>query len=476
MNFYRRRPLASAISLCIAVSAAAAFLGKAAKLVLIAAVLAAIFVMPFIFRRREKHLLFNIPSAVFVIMCGALALCMLLSSFAYFNIYAEGYASFDEAEIRAVITEVKSQNSYSGLYKIRLVSVDGTENRGGGLFLDESGTSFALGDVIRVRAEFCDIKDVYDYGDTAKFSVFADGCVFACRTEERADVVGICNDVEVRLAKLRDTLCAKLSLHLDRDSAALSKALILGERDELGRLRRDFNYLGITHILALSGLHLAVMTGAVEGMLLRLRMKRRLRIVCIILAVGLYVILTGLLMSVVRSAFMLVISYAASLVSEDNDRVTSLSFAIWVIILINPAALFDVSLQLSFLATLGVILLRESADDIMPSGKFRNPFVKTLVRSAKGLLRNICASIGALLFVLPLQWLYFREISAVSVPATLIMAFLCEGLLILLVPYLLFSAAGLGFICQILSVPVVFMCDYAVRRQNGFRREHSSYH
>lgn len=459
MNFYRRRPLAAAISLCIAVSAAAAFLPATAKLAVIAAVLTAVIVLPLILRRREKLSLFNIPAAVFVILCGALILCILLTSFAYFNVYAARYTGLESAEIRAVVTEVKAQNSYSGLYKIRLVSVDGAEDRGGGLLLDESGTSFALGDVIRVRAEFCDIKDVYDYGDTARFSVFADGCVFACRTEGKADVVGICNDVDVRLAKLRDTLCAKLSLYLDRDSAAFSKALMLGERDALGRVRRDFNYLGITHILALSGLHLAVMTGAVENMLLRLKMRRRLRILCIILTVGLYVVLTGFLMSVVRAALMLAISYGASFISTDNDRVTSLFFAVWVILLISPAALFDISLQLSFMATLGVILLRESAEGIIPSGKYRNHFVKGFIRSLKALLMNIYASIGAVLFVLPLQWLYFKEISAVSVPATVIMAFLCEGLLILLLPYLIFSAAGVGAVCQFLSVPVMFMCN-----------------
>ncbi len=458
MNFYRRRPLVAAISLCIVVSAAAAFLNTAAKLILIAVVLAVVFAAPLILRRWEKQLLFNIPSTVFVILCGVLTLCILLTSFAYFNVYAERYTDLESAEIRAVVTEVKTQNSYSGLYKIRLVSIDGREDRGGGLFFDESGTSLALGDIIRVRTEFCDIRDVYGYGDTARFSVFADECVFACRTDQRADVVGIRSDIEVKLAKLRDTLCAKLSLHLDRDSAALSAALILGERDELGKLRRDFNYLGITHILALSGLHLAVMTGAVENMLLRFRMNRRLRIVCIILAVELYVVLTGFLMSVVRAALMLAISYAASFVSANSDRVTSLFFAVWVIVLVNPAAFFDISLQLSFLATLGVILLRESAEDVMLPGKFRNPFVKTLIRSAKVILMNICASIGSVLFVLPLQWLYFKEISAVSVPATLIMAFLCEGLLILLIPYLIFSSAGVGVICQVLSAPVMFMC------------------
>ncbi len=441
MNFYRRRPLAAAISLCIAVSAAAAFLGVEGKLFLMLSVAVLAPILVAVFRGCKVKHLFNMPSTAFVLLSTALTLCMLLISFGYYNVYAEKYGSLSDGRIEAVITDVRS-SGYRSVYKIRLLSLNGEKMNASGILSDEFCDPLAVGDIIQTDAVFSEFGDIYDYYDIPRLSTLADGLMFACESADELRVTGRDRGVETTLARWRNLLGAKMSLYLDGDSAALSKALMLGERDDLGKIRRDFTYIGVTHILALSGLHLAVISDAIERVLIGIGAGRCTRSVVLTVMLLFYTLLVGLLMSVVRAAIMISLSLLAGIFNRDSDRVTSLFAAVCLIAVVNPAALFDISLQLSFFATLGVVLMHDSAKRVLARQKTGRGVMAIVRRLFSGFVVSILSSVGAILFLLPLLWLYFGEISTMSVPATVIMSVICEGLLIMLLPYTVFAAAG----------------------------------
>lgn len=459
MNFYRRRPLAAAISLCIAVSAAAAFLGTVPKFILMDAVILLAVAVVIVFRRRGILNICNLPTAAFVMLTAALTVGMLLISFAYFNVYAEKYDSRSSEVIRAEIVEIESRTSFSSVYRVRLRSV-GDDNRAAhGLVRCDSEATLEIGDVIVSEVVFSPLDTFYEYCTVSRLTMLADGNVFACDTVGEVEVTDTADTVAIRLARLRESYSAKMSLYLDRDSAALADALLLGERGGLERIYRDFNYIGVLHILALSGLHLSVMCAGLEYSFIKLGMGRRLRYVLLVALMLFYIGLTGCLMSVIRAAVMLMITFAASLFDSEGDKITALFIAVWLIILVNPAAMFDVSLQLSFFATLGVLLMSEAVRRECDKHEADDRFVRLIQRRIRRLIVSIGASIGATLFVLPLQWLYFGAISTLSVPSTLIMSVLCEGLLLLLLPFLVFSIAGLDFICGRLGYLICLLSE-----------------
>ncbi len=447
MNFYRSRPLAAALSLCIAVSAAAAFLGAVPKLILIATVVVAAIAAVVIFRGRGTVRICGLQATGFIMLTSALTLCMLLISFAYFNVYVAKYDSLSQEVICAEVVEVESRTAYSSVYRVRLREVGKRAYSAHGLVRCDSADTLAIGDVIVCEVKFSPLDAFYEYRPVSRLTMLADGNVFACDTVGSVGVVDTADTVEIRLAKLREAYSAKMALYLDRDSAALADALMLGEREGLGKIYRDFNYIGVLHILALSGLHLSVMCSGLDIVFTKLGIGRRLRYVLLVALMLFYIGLTGYLMSVMRAAIMLMITFAASLLDSESDKVTSLFFAVWLINLTNPAAMFDVSLQLSFCATLGVLLMSEAVkretDKLEAGGK---P-LRFILGRIRRVIVSVGASLGATLFILPLQWLYFGEISTLSVPATIIMSVLCEGLLILLLPFVVCSLAGLDFIC-----------------------------
>ena len=447
MNFYRRRPLALIISLCLFVSAISSLISGNAKVILIAVCAIASLLLILLIEHQKEKLFCNIPRVLFVTIASAMIMCTLLISYVYYDIYAAKYDSLDTDRIRAVVTEVESCTAYNSVYVVRLESCSGEPSRAKGLMYTETALALALGDIIEAEVDFCELEEFHESYDTPRTALLADGYVFTCQTAGTVEVTGSKDSPDIWFARLRDDFSARMSIYLDRNAAALADALLLGERGGLGKVHRDFTYIGITHILALSGLHIAILCGGLTRLLKRLGFGKKPQTAAVFLFLLFYVSLTGFLMSAVRAAIMLMLTFTASVISSGADRVTALFVACGLIVFTCPAAVFDVSLQLSFFATLGVLLMSDSSAKLFSGEKGVRSLHHPLLRYPVKLIRGIFVSIGATMFILPLQWLYFGEISLLSVPATIIMSIVCEALLLILPIHLILSLTGLHFIC-----------------------------
>lgn len=464
MNFYRRRPLALAISLCMTASAAAAFLSGTAILLLMAGVVLSVPVAAVILRRRRIRSVCNLASVPFTVLCGALTVTFLLTAYGYYEAYAGRYENAETGSIRAVVTEVRQQTSYNAIYRVRLESLDGEPSRASGLMSTEDALSLSAGDLVEAKVRFVLPEDFYPSYQMRRTELLSKGFVFTCMSTGEVKVVGSRMTPTVFFSDLRDMISAKMSLYLNGDSSALADALLLGDRDGLGRIRRDFTSAGVVHILALSGMHLAILSGGFERMLRALGIGSRLRSILVILLVSFYVALTGFLSSIVRAAAMMILVYVAQLLDGDGDRVTSLFISCGIIVLISPSAVFDVSLQLSFYATLGMTLFSEEIDH----RRERRGIDGGVKHGILCLLEKFSVSFGAVLFVLPLQWFYFGEISPVCVFSTLIMSMICEGLLALIPVYLVCCLTGWHFMCGRLSFVIGLLAELCQRTAQAF--------
>ncbi len=447
MNFYRRRPLALIISLCLITSVLSALIPGNAKVILIAVCgIISLFVILLTDHQRKK-LFCNIPQVLFFVIASAMIMCTLLISYVYYDVYAAKYSSLDTGHIRAVVTEVESCTAYNTVYVVRLESCGGEPSRAKGLLYTETALALALGDIIEAEVDFCELDEFHESYDTPRTALLADGYVFTCQTAGAVEVVGSKDLPDIWFTRLRDDFSARMSLYLDRNAVALSDALLLGERGGLGRVHRAFTYIGITHILALSGLHIAILSGGLTRLLERLGFGKKPQTAAVFIFLLFYVSLTGFLMSAVRAAIMLMLTFAASVISSGSDRVTALFAACGLIVFTCPAAVFDVSLQLSFFATLGVLLMSESSAKLFDDVQEKS-WRHILLRYPSKLIRGIFVSLGATMFILPLQWLYFGELSLLSIPATIIISIICEALLLVLPVHLIFSLTGFHFISR----------------------------
>lgn len=227
-------------------------------------------------------------------------------------------------------------------------------------------------------------------------------------------------------------------------SAGLFKALLFGERGYLNEsIEEQFRDAGVAHVLAVSGLHLGIIIGLLWFILRVVRLSMGQIYLALIPVVGFYLLLVGGRVSLVRAAILfgflalgMVFSERGLILRKWADPYQGLSAAALVILGWNPGALFDVSFQLSFSATLGIIALAPRLEELKLF-KLIGP------RWLRGL---IVVSLAAQLGVIPFIAWWFHRVYLLVVLANLVViplvtlvlwggiAFLLIGLLHL--PYL----------------------------------------
>lgn len=151
------------------------------------------------------------------------------------------------------------------------------------------------------------------------------------------------------------------SVGLTGGGLALVAAMTIGSKDLLTPATRSlFSEAGVSHVLALSGLHLSIIFAILELLLAGgMRTGRRARIaqVVIIAFVWTFALVAGLPMSLVRASVMYTIMALCLMTGRGYSSLTALSLAAFVILLLSPLALYDVGFQLSFLSVFAIITL-----------------------------------------------------------------------------------------------------------------------
>lgn len=160
----------------------------------------------------------------------------------------------------------------------------------------------------------------------------------------------------VQLLRFTDHLRRMLSEKVDQvfpaSSAPFMKGILIGIRDDLDPERfNQFSALGLTHIIAISGLHVSVLLGVIIWLLKRLRLTRETYLLIAICFLPPYILLTGAAPSIIRAGLMAMIGLWA-LRSRWRKSTMHILCLVGVVLLIwRPYYIFDVSFQLSFIVT-----------------------------------------------------------------------------------------------------------------------------
>ncbi len=233
-------------------------------------------------------------------------------------------------------------------------------------------------------------------------------------------------------ADLRDSLVGILRANLGSKDSALAAALFLGDRSALSdTLNRDFRRLGLSHLLAISGMHFTILLSGLEKLLSPFTFKKRTRILILAAAAVGYMLLCGLSESVVRAGIMLLLTYAAMLGGRSSDMPTSLGLSALLILVISPASIYSVGLQLSVTAVLALCAFDHITRHL--HGETSLPKGRRIARSAA---ETFLLPVAVQIVLMPLTCLYFGELSLITPLSTVLFTPLTE-LLLLITPFYL---------------------------------------
>lgn len=226
------------------------------------------------------------------------------------------------------------------------------------------------------------------------------------------ELIGASDSLYYLPARLAQRARAVILELFPEDVRGFALALLTGDTSVLARdyaLDNALSTAGLRHVVAVSGMHLSFLYGAVGF----LAGRRRAAFIGLP-AVWLFALFVGFSPSVVRAAVMLSLMMLAPILRREADGATSLAAALLVLLIACPPAIASAGLQLSFASMAGIIALAS------PIASYLGRKVGREGRVKSALLANIPTSLGALVFTTPLTALHFGYVSLVSPIANLV--------------------------------------------------------
>ena len=212
----------------------------------------------------------------------------------------------------------------------------------------DAAAALSVGDRILAETAFSATRggDVYDR------SLAADG-IFLTGTAQNVQWIAVGEKTLTNLpARVRGAILAQ-SDAVFGDASPVLRALLLGDRTQFDEtLEVAVADTGVAHVFAVSGMHLTFFI----GILLLFSRGRRTDFVLALAVSLVFAALTGFTASVMRAMVVQIALFSAVLFGRQYDGLTALSAALAILLAINPYAVADVGLQLSFASVLGILL------------------------------------------------------------------------------------------------------------------------
>ncbi len=235
---------------------------------------------------------------------------------------------------------------------------------------------------------------------------------------------------------------------------SLVDALIIGDKSGLdAETKDDFQAIGTSHLLAISGLHLSMIVLSFYSLTVRLGVPHLYSSVLSSLLSFVYMLITGCSLSLMRAAQMMFVFFFARTVRRRKDGITSLSFAGVVIVAMSPWSLFNVGFLLSFFATLGIVVFaptvtggyRKYLIDKQEKGTIYTRRQLYAQRVITLLLGSVVTTLSASIMTIPIIMYFYNKISVFTVIGNLFTIFITKYFLLASFISVVFQIVGLTF-------------------------------
>jgi competence protein ComEC len=239
------------------------------------------------------------------------------------------------------------------------------------------------------------------------------------------------------------------------DTASFAKALLLGYRTDIDyETNTAFKVSGISHIIAVSGLHVSILFGVIHFISGRRRIFTAVFGIPVVL---IFAAVTGFTPSITRAAVMQIMMVLAMLCQREYDPPTSLSFSALVMLIVNPMVIASVSFQLSFACMSGIFTFGESIRNWIKDDK-RLGFLRG--KMIDGIISSISISVSSCVFTTPLMAIYFGTVSLVSILANLltlwVITYIFYGIMAVCVLDVL-GSTWVAWLAQLITWPIRYV-------------------
>lgn len=397
----------------------------------------------------------------FLKISGFLKLISTIS--VYFIFFLVGTISFQFNKVENKLTtsqyhlgvltigEVLKSNSYQNRYLAKFCTTENVHQR---ILIYQSNEEelFKVGSRIETALFIEPIPDAKNPHQFDYSKYLANKQVFVqAKLSNEYTWLAPANGFRFQLLYFRETLMNSFkSHHFTNEVNGVINALLFGQRSDLSeKIKNDYKNAGVMHILAISGLHIGILYWIMNLIFSSFIRSKSIRFLTVISILVCFAIITGLSGSVVRAVLMFVIVGSGVMVKRKTSSMNVLALSLLIILIFNPLFLFDIGLQLSYLAVFSIVYLYPLI----------RPFSQSRYLVLKYFFELIGISIVAQIGILPLTVYYFGQIPLLFLLGNLIVIPILTFVLIALVFLLI-----LNFVWNSLSVflgkGIVFLIDF----------------
>ena len=279
-------------------------------------------------------------------------------------------------------------------------------------YTNADSTPVTIGDEIELTAKFSLSDSVR--GERTNYYT-ADGIFLRATLSDSIKITGHRSSPFAVLPRMAKAFSDKIADAFRREYSPFLRAFLINDHEALnedGALVSALSASGVSHIVAISGMHIAFLVGFLNTVI---RKKRLLAAVCIPI-LFLFSAMVEFTPSVTRAAVMQSLLMLAPLLRRENDALTSLSFSLLILTVINPFSVNSVGMQLSFASTLGIVLFTPRLNLAIESRVVDKPVYQkrltgAVIRFVSG---SLSTTVGALVFTIPLMAVHFGTVSLIA--------------------------------------------------------------
>lgn len=416
MHILKNRPLASAclvFALVLLLSFSLDSLWKWLLLCLLSLLFAVLQILG-----RKRRLMLT--------LCLGFAILSLLSSYYLFDLPMQRVRAHLGHTVVAEGTVLSREEStaYSTTLLVKLDRIEDEALSVNAVVKATYASPLQSGDRFVMTAKARDFEKEGDYDEEIYYLSQGYSLVLVSEQREACQRTGEdSKSLRVLFSKWNLRLSYRLKTAVGGEAGALSAALLLGNRSFLSNETvLQFRRTGVSHLLALSGLHVSVLIAFLEFLLRMLFLPKPARGVLVPLAAMGYLFLTGFAPSTVRAVVMVCVLYLSFFLWSEYDSFTAVCTALLLILMVTPYAVLDLSLWMSFLAAASIIVFSPAFADLPERLAKKWRLSVRLIPPLRSVITAFLVGFFANVALLLLTALVFGEISVASVPATMLLS------------------------------------------------------
>ncbi len=358
--------------------------------------------------------------------------------------YDNIYNTLTNIKVIGTVVSDKNEKEYSSIYLIKVEKINGKKVRKKNFWISipkkSQSTTIQYADKIILEGEYIKpegqrnyrgfddsiyLKSIKNYGtikQTGKLEVLR---------RDNLDFIHLSSH------SIKRKIIEKASKLFPEETKGIFLGILVGYTDFITEeTRQSFSDSSLSHLLAVSGAHVAYVVIGVTILLQKMKISKKSRKIITCLFLIFYLYLIGFTASATRAVIMNIISILQFNFYRKQDTATTINFSVLMILLNNPYTIFNIGFLLSYAGAIGIIVLMEKIKDLDTNHK------ETEKKKIIEYLKNIgIVTISAQIMILPIIVYYFNTVSF-----TFILSNLLAGLLIGPITILGFIVILLSFI------------------------------